>query len=70
VEESERHHKRQKKDDLTIVMAAHEASLGIEASEEITTQAATDHIDALRDAWLRKERLRSDPQKEWLEEEV
>ncbi|KAH6670145.1 hypothetical protein B0J14DRAFT_657233 [Halenospora varia] len=67
VGDSERHHKRQKKDDHTGVMA-YDASYGTEASEEITTPATTEHITVLRDVWLEKERLLSDPGKEWLDE--
>ena len=67
VDHSERHHKRQKRDDHTEVIA-YDTSYSTEASEEITTPATTEYIDALRDVWLEKERLRSDPRKECREE--
>ncbi|KAF4627294.1 hypothetical protein G7Y89_g10862 [Cudoniella acicularis] len=66
-DESKQYHKRQKQDDLTEEIA-YGASYGTEASEEIATPKATEDIDVLRDTWLGKERLRSDPDKAWLEE--
>ena len=47
-----------------------EASESSEAFEEVSTPIATDASDALRNDWLKKERLSSDPNETWLEEEA
>lgn len=69
VDQSGRLHKRQKKNDITVDIS-HEASQSTKVSEDISTPTASEEdIDILRDAWLRKERARSDVNDTWLEEE-
>jgi hypothetical protein len=62
------HRKRQKVEDLAAEEVS-EASKSSKAFEEVITPVATDASDVLRNDWLKKERLRSDPDKAWLKEE-
>lgn len=65
--ERERSHKRQKKDDL-MPEITYDGSQDTAASGDIITPTAIEDISVLREAWLEQERLRSDPDKTWLEE--
>jgi hypothetical protein len=63
------HYKRRKRVD-SVGGAAHDDSKSTESSKAIPTLTCTKGIDSLRDTWLRKERLRSDPDNKWSEEET
>jgi len=64
-----RHHKRQRRDD-SAGEGSHEGSESTESSRAIPTPTCTEGIDSLRYTWLQKERLRSDPDNKWSEEEA
>ncbi|KAM3077622.1 hypothetical protein ACMFMG_006953 [Clarireedia jacksonii] len=64
-----RRHKRQRRDD-SAGERAHEGSDSTESSKAISTPTCTEGIDSLRYAWLQKERLRSDLDNKWSEEEA
>ncbi|KAG4442570.1 hypothetical protein IFR05_001982 [Cadophora sp. M221] len=49
---------------------AHKASESTESSKPIPTPRFTEGIDSLRYTWLQQERLRSDPDNKWSEEEA
>lgn len=70
VYERSMHHKR-RRDNSAGEGVHHEDSESTESAKAIPTPpTCTRGIDSLRDAWLQKERLRSDPGDKWSEEEA
>jgi hypothetical protein len=63
-----RYHKRQKREDLA-GERVHGGSKSTESSKAIPTPTCTEGMESLRYTWLQKERLRSDPDNKWSEEE-
>ncbi|KAG9235711.1 hypothetical protein BJ875DRAFT_260735 [Amylocarpus encephaloides] len=67
--ESGRPHKRQRRN-ASAGEESHEGSDSTESSKAIPTPTCMEAIDSLRDTWLQKERLRSDPDNKWSEEQA
>jgi len=64
-----RQRKRRRRDD-SAGEGAHEGSERTESTKAVPTPTCTEGIDSLRDTWLQRERLRSDPDNEWSKEEA